>query len=64
VAAGSRVTVHNGTDQAVTITAVDGAFDVEVPGRTLLTFPAPDQPGRYRFASEHSAAFTDVLVVT
>lgn len=63
VAAGQRVTVHNGTDQEVTITADDGSFDVEVPGRTLLTFLAPDEPGEYAFASRHSATYTDVLVV-
>ena len=63
VAAGSRVTVHNSTDQPVTITADDGSFDVDVPGRTLLTFPAPDQPGQYRFTSRHSPTYTDVLVV-
>ncbi|MGY2084824.1 copper resistance D family protein [Blastococcus sp. SYSU DS0539] len=63
VAAGSRVTVHNGTDAEVTITADDGAFDVVVPGRTLTTFPAPQQPGEYRFTSRTSASLADVLVV-
>jgi len=63
VAAGSRVTVHNSTDQDVSITADDGSFDVDVPGSTLTTFLAPDQPGEYRFTSRHSPAFTDVLVV-
>jgi len=63
VAAGSRVTVHNSTDQDVSITADDGSFDVDVPGSTLLTFLAPDQPGEYPFTSRHSPAFTDVLVV-
>ena len=63
VAAGSRVTVHNGTDREATITAADGSFDVVVPGRTLLTFPAPAEPGSYPFGSRHSTAFGDVLVV-
>ncbi|RZU31721.1 copper resistance D family protein [Blastococcus saxobsidens] len=63
VAAGSRVTVFNGTGQDVTLTAEDGAFDVAVPGGSLLTFQAPAQPGEYRFASSHDAGFTDVLVV-
>ncbi|TFV51648.1 CopD family protein [Blastococcus sp. TF02A_35] len=63
VAAGSRVTVHNGTDEPVTITAADGSFDVDVPARTLLTFPAPAEPGEYPFASRHSDEFTDVLTV-
>ncbi|MGY1858243.1 copper resistance D family protein [Modestobacter sp. SYSU DS0290] len=64
VAAGSRVTVHNGSDQPVTLTAEGGAFDVEVPGHTLLTFLAPEEPGEYPFSSRHSPAFTAVLVVT
>ena len=63
VAAGSRVTVHNGTDQPASITADDGSFDVEVPGYALLTFLAPEQPGEYRFSSRYSADFTDVLIV-
>ena len=63
VAAGARVTVHNASGQAVTITADDGSFDVDVAAGTLLTFPAPEQPGRYAFTSRHSAAYTDVLVV-
>ena len=63
VQAGARVTVHNGTGQAVSITADDGSFDVDVPGNTLLTFLAPEQPGEYRFTSRHSPAFTDVLLV-
>ncbi|MCZ2816214.1 CopD family protein [Modestobacter sp. VKM Ac-2984] len=63
VAAGSRVTVHNASGQPVTITADDGSFDVAVPAGTLLTFPAPDQPGEYRFTSAHAMTYTDVLVV-
>jgi putative copper export protein len=63
VAAGSRVTVHNPTSTEVTITAADGTFDVVVPGRTLTSFVAPDQPGPHPFASRHSPAFTGVLVV-
>jgi putative copper resistance protein D len=63
VDAGSRVTVHNASGTAVTITAEDGSFDVAVAPRTLLTFAAPATPGEYAFSSEHSAAFEDVLVV-
>ena len=63
VARGSLVTVHNGTTTEVTITAADGSFDVVVPGVTMLTFRAPEQPGSYRFSSRHSPSFTDVLVV-
>jgi putative copper resistance protein D len=63
VAAGSAVTVHNPTATEVTLTADDSSFDVVVPGRTLGTFAAPDQPGEYGFSSRHSPAFADVLVV-
>jgi putative copper export protein len=63
VAPGSRVTVHNATSTEVTITASDGTFDIVVPGRTLTTFPAPDEAGSYPFSSRHSPAFTGVLVV-
>ncbi|MBM7804251.1 putative copper resistance protein D [Geodermatophilus bullaregiensis] len=63
VAPGTRVTVHNAGTTEVTVTAADGSFDVVVPGRALLTFPAPERPGEYAFTSRHSAAFADVLVV-
>ncbi|MEX5721313.1 copper resistance D family protein [Geodermatophilus maliterrae] len=63
VAPGTRVTVHNASTTEVTMTAVDGSFDVVVPGRALLTFPAPERPGEHAFTSRHSAAFADVLVV-
>jgi putative copper export protein len=59
----SRVTVHNSTDTEVTITAADGAFDVVVPGHSLITFAAPDAAGSYPFASRHSPSFADVLEV-
>ncbi|WP_324276689.1 hypothetical protein [Blastococcus brunescens] len=60
---GASVTVHNPTRTEVTITAVDGSFDVVVPSGTLMTFRAPDEPGSYPFESRHSASFTGVLVV-
>ncbi|WNV77713.1 CopD family protein [Geodermatophilus sp. DSM 44513] len=63
VAAGARVTVHNPTDAEVTLTAADGSFDVVVPPRSLLAFPAPQEPGSYPFTSRHATAFGDVLVV-
>ena len=63
VSPGSRVSVFNGTGQDVTLTAEDGAFDVVVPGGSLLTFMAPTDPGEYRFASRHDAGFADVLIV-
>lgn len=63
VVAGSRVTVFNGSDAEVTLTAADGSFDLAVPSRTLTTFLAPREPGEYGFTSAHSASFADVLVV-
>lgn len=63
VAAGSRVTVFNGSGEQVTLTAADGSFDVVLPAGALSTFLAPQQPGEHPFRSGHSAAFADVLVV-
>ncbi|MDT0278268.1 copper resistance D family protein [Blastococcus goldschmidtiae] len=63
VVAGSRVTVFNGSDAEVTLTAADGSFDLVVPSRTLTTFLAPQEAGEYGFTSAHSASFADVLVV-
>jgi putative copper export protein len=63
VAAGSRVSVFNGSGQQVTLTAADGSFDVTVPAGSLMTFRAPDQPGEHPFTSRHSASYADVLVV-
>ncbi len=63
VAPGALVTVFNAGSAEVTITADDGSFDVVVPGRTLLTFPAPQEPGSHPFSSRHDASFADVLVV-
>jgi putative copper resistance protein D len=63
VAPGSAVTVFNSGDTDVTLTADDGGFDVVVPGHTLLTFPAPTEPGEHPFGSRHDPAFRDVLVV-
>jgi putative copper export protein len=63
VAAGSRVTVFNGSDHEVSLTAGDGSFDVTVPAGSLMTFPAPDQPGEHPFTSRTDPSYADVLVV-
>ncbi|SOC49426.1 putative copper resistance protein D [Blastococcus aggregatus] len=63
VAAGSRITVFNGSGEQVTLTADDGSFDVVLPAGTLSTFVAPQEPGGHPFTSAHSASFSDVLVV-
>jgi putative copper resistance protein D len=63
VSAGAAVTVFNSSSTEVTITADDGSFDVVVPAGTLLTFPAPAEPGSHPFTSRHDPSFGDVLVV-
>ncbi len=63
VVAGSRVTVFNGSDAEVTLTAADGSFDLAVPPGTLTTFLAPEEPGEHPFTSAHSESYADVLVV-
>ncbi|MGX5655662.1 hypothetical protein ACWKWC_12885, partial [Geodermatophilus nigrescens] len=63
VRAGSVVTVHNPTGAAVTVTADDGSFDAEIPAGSLTSFPAPERPGTYPFASRSDPASTGVLVV-
>ena len=55
--------VLNSGDAAATITADDGSFDVDVPGHALVTFRAPDLPGRYPFGSRTDPAHRDVLTV-
>jgi putative copper resistance protein D len=55
--------VFNRSDTEVTLTAADRGFDIVVPGHTVLTFPAPQEPGEHPFASRHDPAFRDVLVV-
>ncbi|GAA4879794.1 copper resistance D family protein [Serinicoccus chungangensis] len=68
---GQRVTVYNSSDAAATITADGpddgGAFDVDVPARTFVTFAAPDRAGDYAFVSRPDGAeapgFADTLLV-
>lgn len=60
---GQAVTVYNSSDDAATITSVDAeggtAFDVEVPARTFVTFPAPEAEGDYDFVSRPGGAAAD-----
>lgn len=63
VVAGQRVTVFNGSERTVTLTAQDGSFDVEVASRSLTTFVAPSQAGSYAFTSRAGDGYADVLVV-
>lgn len=63
---GQVVTVFNGSDTDVTLTADDGSFDLEVRARTLTTFTAPTASGPHPFTSRHpgaGAGFADVLLV-
>lgn len=64
---GQAVTVYNSSDDAATITATDGAFDVEVSARTFITFTAPQDEGDYAFVSRPegnpAAGFSDTLLV-
>ncbi|WP_299519452.1 CopD family protein [uncultured Serinicoccus sp.] len=70
---GQRVTVYNSSDADATITADGpdgdggGAFDVDVPARTFVTFEAPDREGDYAFVSRPDGAdavgFADTLLV-
>ncbi|MFK5584742.1 copper resistance D family protein [Serinicoccus sp. LYQ131] len=60
---GQPVTVYNSSDDAATITSPDAeggtAFDVEVPARTFITFPAPEAEGDYDFVSSPGGAVAD-----
>lgn len=64
---GQPVTVYNSSDEPATITALDGAFDVQVPARTFITFEAPGTAGEHPFVSradgEDVDGFADVLRV-
>lgn len=64
---GQPVTVYNSGPSAVTITALDGGFDVAVPSRTFTTFPAPAEVGEHPFRSRSPGAPVDgddVLLVS
>lgn len=64
---GQPVTVFNSTDSPVTVTALDGSFEAEVPAQALITFAAPDDPGSYRFLSRSTGGpvggLADTLLV-
>lgn len=64
---GQPVTVYNISTSAATITALDGSFDVDVPARTFITFPAPAEVGDYDFVSRSEGGpidgFADSLLV-
>ncbi|ANS79153.1 Copper resistance protein CopD [Serinicoccus hydrothermalis] len=54
---GQAVTVYNSSDTAATITSPD--FDVDVPPRTFITFPAPSAEGDYGFVSQAEGQAVD-----
>lgn len=63
VAAGAVVTVVNNDSETHTVTAVDGSFDVNVPGGDTVTFTAPAAAGSYAFFCEFHSNMEGTLVV-
>jgi plastocyanin len=63
VPAGAEVTVVNEDNSFHTVTAKDGAFDVQAPSGTV-TFTAPEEPGDYPFFCTVHPSMTGTLVVT
>ncbi|HZI97969.1 MAG TPA: CopD family protein [Actinomycetales bacterium] len=63
VSPGDAVTVFNAEDEAQTITAEDGSFDVTAEGSSLFSFTAPATPGDYAFVSTADGSYRGVLVV-
>lgn len=65
---GQPVTVFNSSSSPATVTAVDGGFEVDVPVRAIVTFPAPAAPGSYAFVNlsdgEPVDGFVDTLRVS
>lgn len=60
---GAEVTVVNEDSSFHTVTAADGAFDVDAPGGETVTFTAPDEPGEYAFSCTPHPQMTATLTV-
>jgi plastocyanin len=63
VSPGATVSVMNMDGEAHTVTADEGAFDVQVAGGATGTFTAPTTPGSYAFHCTYHANMHGVLVV-
>ena len=63
VPAGATITVVNEDSSFHTVTADDGAFDQDAPGRESVTFTAPEEPGEYPFHCTPHPNMTATLVV-
>ena len=63
VSPGATVSVMNMDGEAHTVTADEGAFDVQVAGGATGTFTAPTTPGTYAFHCTYHANMHGVLVV-
>jgi len=63
VPAGSKVTVMNMDNEAHTVTADDGSFDVAVKPGTSVTFTAPAKPGTYTYHCAYHASMHGSLTV-
>lgn len=60
---GAEVTVVNEDSSFHTVTAADGAFDVDAPGGETVTFTAPEEPGEYAFSCTPHPRMTATLTV-
>lgn len=63
IPAGAEVTIVNEDSSFHTVTADDGAFDVDAPGGESVTFTAPDEPGEYAFHCTPHPNMTATLVI-
>lgn len=63
VAPGATISITNADPSAHTVTADDGAFDVEIGPDGTATLTAPSKPGSYPFICSFHANMTGTLVV-
>ena len=62
VAAGEPITVRNDDGATHTVTALEGAFNVEVPGGETVTID-PLEPGSYDFVCNFHGGMSGTLLV-
>ncbi|MFC7485979.1 cupredoxin domain-containing protein [Knoellia sp. CPCC 206453] len=63
VAPGAKISITNADPSAHTVTANDGAFDVEIGPDGTATLTAPSKPGSYPFICSFHPNMTGTLVV-